>query len=256
MLVKKIIFDYPKLFKNTQEIEFDKNFLCFVGENGSGKTTVLRIIEKIFKGRNYGYGFSLDKVSYSVDMELEKNEYNLFFNNLEYSPSNALFSISNIDNGYKYSISSMGLVKEYDLIKSNVKKLADDYNQKFIEYYNIYLEFAQSIPFEYDRRPLLLGPERLHQICFKNMLNNKDKYISKNDMGIKMAVFIGPEGGFNNREVRLARDNGIKIRSLGKLVMDVETACIAGVSLLLCQSPYPPLVKGGIRGDFDKGIYG
>lgn len=84
----------------------------------------------------------------------------------------------------------------------------------------------------------------------------ENKYISKNDMGIKMAVFIGPEGGFNNREVRLAIDNGIKIRSLGKLVMDVETACIAGVSLLLCQSPYPPLVKGGIRGDSDKGIYG
>lgn len=212
MLVKKIIFDYPKLFKNTQEIEFDKNFLCFVGENGSGKTTVLRIIEKIFRGRNHGYGFSLNKVSYSVDMELDKDEYNLFFNNLEYSPTNALLSISNIDNGYKYSISSKGLVKEYDLIKSNVEKLADEYNKRFLKYYNLYLEFAQSVPFEYDRRPLLLGPERLNQICFINMFNNKDKYISENGTLIggasaRTEIYVGNSNSLHQNFSRSGRIN-------------------------------------------------
>lgn len=62
----------------------------------------------------------------------------------------------------------------------------------------------------------------------------KTKYLSKKDMADKMAVFIGPEGGFSQSEIEFAGDNGIKIRSLGKLVMEVETACIAGVSLLLC----------------------
>jgi 16S rRNA (uracil1498-N3)-methyltransferase len=61
-----------------------------------------------------------------------------------------------------------------------------------------------------------------------------NNYITENDLSDKMAVFIGPEGGFSETETNYAKDNGLKIRSMGKLVMDVETACIAASALVLC----------------------
>lgn len=60
------------------------------------------------------------------------------------------------------------------------------------------------------------------------------KYISKNDFADKMAIFIGPEGGFSETEIKQAVKIGIKIRTLGNLIMDVETASIAGASVILC----------------------
>ena len=49
-----------------------------------------------------------------------------------------------------------------------------------------------------------------------------------------VAVFIGPEGGLTGEEVCAGKDAGLQIRSLGPLVMDVETACISASALLLC----------------------
>ncbi len=60
-------------------------------------------------------------------------------------------------------------------------------------------------------------------------------YITRNDLSEKMAVFIGPEGGFCMKEVEEAKDNGLMIRSLGRLVMEVEPAAIAASALVLCR---------------------
>jgi 16S rRNA (uracil1498-N3)-methyltransferase len=59
-------------------------------------------------------------------------------------------------------------------------------------------------------------------------------YISDN--GIKrVAIFVGPEGGFSSREVELAKDNNFKIFNLGKLILRAETAAMVGSFLTLFE---------------------
>ncbi len=50
----------------------------------------------------------------------------------------------------------------------------------------------------------------------------------------KIGVFIGPEGGWDEKETDLARQKGFQIMSLGKLTLRAETAAIVG-SYLACN---------------------
>lgn len=52
----------------------------------------------------------------------------------------------------------------------------------------------------------------------------------------KCEIFIGPEGGFSENEVELARLAGFKICSLGKRILRTETAAIAAATLLLSNT--------------------
>jgi 16S rRNA (uracil1498-N3)-methyltransferase len=47
-----------------------------------------------------------------------------------------------------------------------------------------------------------------------------------------IAVFIGPEGDFTEREICLAKNNGIKPVSLGQAILKVDTACLFALSLI------------------------
>lgn len=82
--------------------------------------------------------------------------------------------------------------------------------------------------------------EALEDFRLKNISNGiifwedeSDTFLSKEDLQDTIAIFIGPEGGFSTEEISMAKDSGLKVRSLGKLVMDVETAAIAASALLL-----------------------
>lgn len=46
------------------------------------------------------------------------------------------------------------------------------------------------------------------------------------------AVFIGPEGGFEEEEIRLAREKGMKTITLGKRILRTETAGMALLAML------------------------
>ena len=46
-------------------------------------------------------------------------------------------------------------------------------------------------------------------------------------------IFIGPEGGFTEEEISLAKDSGITPVSLGKRILRAETAAIASLAKLL-----------------------
>lgn len=50
-----------------------------------------------------------------------------------------------------------------------------------------------------------------------------------------VSIFIGPEGGFSPAEHQLAAEQGIKLVSLGDLVLKSETAAIAALSMLNYQ---------------------
>lgn len=51
--------------------------------------------------------------------------------------------------------------------------------------------------------------------------------------GMKIGVLIGPEGGFEEREVALAENIGGKIVSLGKRILRTETASITAISMIM-----------------------
>ncbi|HNV86156.1 MAG TPA: 16S rRNA (uracil(1498)-N(3))-methyltransferase [Candidatus Omnitrophota bacterium] len=55
---------------------------------------------------------------------------------------------------------------------------------------------------------------------------------SKPAMPRKIAVVIGPEGGFSDREIALANEHGLNFVYLGDLVLRTETASIVAVSLV------------------------
>ncbi len=79
---------------------------------------------------------------------------------------------------------------------------------------------------------------------FEDSLNNDfssiafhptgDKF-NKNDFEREKAIgiFIGPEGGWSNKELELFTEKGVKILSFGQQILKAETAAIVASSLLL-----------------------
>ena len=54
--------------------------------------------------------------------------------------------------------------------------------------------------------------------------------------GQKIAVFIGPEGGFEETEIRQAEEAGFEAVTLGKRILRTETAGLVVLSLLMAQT--------------------
>ena len=53
----------------------------------------------------------------------------------------------------------------------------------------------------------------------------------KGDMSV--GIFIGPEGGFDEKEIELAKENGGLTISLGKRILRTETAAITAVGMCM-----------------------
>lgn len=64
------------------------------------------------------------------------------------------------------------------------------------------------------------------------MQSTKDT-LSKIKSGHKIGVLIGPEGGFSQKEIDLAKNNGANIVSLGKRILRTETAAITALSMIM-----------------------
>lgn len=56
------------------------------------------------------------------------------------------------------------------------------------------------------------------------------------EQGHKVGIFIGPEGGWEDSEIQLAKEKGFKIVNLGKLTLRSETAAIIASYLLVSAS--------------------
>ena len=56
--------------------------------------------------------------------------------------------------------------------------------------------------------------------------------LSKINVGMSVAVLIGPEGGFAESEVEYAAENGFEIITLGKRILRTETAGMTVLSIL------------------------
>lgn len=67
---------------------------------------------------------------------------------------------------------------------------------------------------------------------------NKQKLkdiLLENKNSAKIAIFIGPEGGFDEEEIKLAKDNGFKTVTLGPRIMRTETAPLACISAVMYE---------------------
>ncbi len=51
--------------------------------------------------------------------------------------------------------------------------------------------------------------------------------------GMSIGIFIGSEGGFDDKEITLAKENGAEIISLGKRILRTETAAMTSVAMCM-----------------------
>lgn len=69
---------------------------------------------------------------------------------------------------------------------------------------------------------------------FKDMKETRE-VLKAVEKGIKIGIFIGPEGGFEESEVQYALENGVHPISLGKRILRTETAGLAILSVLMFE---------------------
>lgn len=65
-------------------------------------------------------------------------------------------------------------------------------------------------------------------------INTLKKALSGVNADGKIAVIIGPEGGFSQKEAELAKSSGCKSVTLGRTVLKADTAAVACASAVLC----------------------
>lgn len=70
----------------------------------------------------------------------------------------------------------------------------------------------------------------------KNGMTDTAEALSMIKSGMKIGVFIGPEGGFDEKEIALAEEVGAKIVSLGKRILRTETAAITATAMLMLHA--------------------
>lgn len=70
----------------------------------------------------------------------------------------------------------------------------------------------------------------------KNGMEDTKNALSKMKNGMSVGILIGPEGGFDEKEVAEAFENGGQVISLGKRILRTETAAITAVSMCMLHA--------------------
>lgn len=90
----------------------------------------------------------------------------------------------------------------------------------------------------------IISFEQAIESCKENNLNiipyekeeeNTIKNIIKDFKGEKIGIFIGPEGGFSEKEIEIAIKNNILPITLGKRILRTETAGMVATAILLYE---------------------
>ncbi|MBR5246703.1 MAG: 16S rRNA (uracil(1498)-N(3))-methyltransferase [Clostridia bacterium] len=70
----------------------------------------------------------------------------------------------------------------------------------------------------------------------KNGMTETKDALSLIKKGMNVGILIGPEGGFDEKEIELALENGGKVISLGKRILRTETAAITSVGMCMLHA--------------------
>lgn len=130
--------------------------------------------------------------------------------------------------------------------RSIVRKAEKITKQKLARFESIIEEAAEQS--SRGKIPLLRNPTDLseallaaddYDICLVGSTKNCDslKKILRghNSQAERIALFIGPEGGFSDRELELLGSREIKSFSLGKRILRTETAAVAATAIILYE---------------------
>ena len=77
--------------------------------------------------------------------------------------------------------------------------------------------------------------DRLRHVELAEDMSKTKEIISALKFGQRIAIFIGPEGGFEEAEVEFAKENGVIPVSLGKRILRTETAGFTTLSILMYE---------------------
>lgn len=69
----------------------------------------------------------------------------------------------------------------------------------------------------------------------RGMAGTGEAFAALDETVQSLGVFIGPEGGFDEREIALAREHGIRPISLGRRILRTETAGLAVLSAIMLK---------------------
>lgn len=72
-----------------------------------------------------------------------------------------------------------------------------------------------------------------YEMCSTESMNETRELFESVKSGDSIAIFIGPEGGFDDSEVDVAKDAGFKTVTLGKRILRTETAGMTVLSWLV-----------------------
>lgn len=86
-------------------------------------------------------------------------------------------------------------------------------------------------PMPFNRAVSTQGEHKL--IAWENEENLKVDDILKNPQGSQVFLMIGPEGGFSQQEVEIAKRNDWLPISLGKRILRMETAAVVATTLIM-----------------------
>lgn len=98
------------------------------------------------------------------------------------------------------------------------------------------LGFQKAVEFSAKEGGLNLIFNKGEAILFKNFACRKELPERINPHasgGVRVNIFVGPEGGFSEDEIALARNSGFQAVSLGARTLRAETAAIAACALLV-----------------------
>ena len=70
----------------------------------------------------------------------------------------------------------------------------------------------------------------------KNGMEDTKNALNEIESGMSVGVLIGPEGGFDEKEIENALEIGGKVISLGKRILRTETAAITSVSMCMLHA--------------------
>lgn len=135
------------------------------------------------------------------------------------------------------------VITERTVVKIDNKKDAEN---KRVRWQRISLEAAKQcnrgmvpvveVPVSFEKALELSKEYELCMIPYEKERNNKLKGLVKADPDRrKIAVFIGPEGGFSEEEIERAEKQGVKPVTLGTRILRTETAGIAVLAILMYE---------------------
>lgn len=114
-----------------------------------------------------------------------------------------------------------------DRLRKIAKEAAKQSKRGIIPYVNDAVSFKEAVKMATKADLALIPYEEEREVSLKKALSGKKPET--------VAVMIGPEGGFDKEEIRIAKENGIISVTLGKRILRTETAPLAVSAAILYE---------------------